>query len=388
MKRLMSLILTIALLLMAFGSVQAEPTSDVTMPDYYFLDDADFLNYIDDLVYRETVSSLDSDAYFVEDVSTIYISKEYLEEVAYNSQSNIFFGYTLSDLDATFQGKKYVFTLGEDGTTCVKELQAIEDSTTATILKNVAIGTGVILICVTVSAVSAGVGAPAVSMIFAVSAKTAAICGASSAALGGIAAGIARGIETGDFDEATEAAALTASEGFKWGAVSGAVMGGVGETVSLSLATKGGLTMNEVALIQKESKLPASVISQFRSMEEYEIYKGAGLETMIVNGKTALVQDIDLNYIGADGKTNLQLMLSGNSPVDPLTGKAYELHHVGQSNDSILAILTQEQHRGEGVSKILHVLKESEVDHGSVWQKTVSEFWKYLGNYYVQASAA
>lgn len=387
MKRLMSLILTIALLLTAFGSVQAESACDVTMPDYYFLDDEDFLNYIDDLVYRETVSSLDSDAYFVEDVSTIYISKEYLEEVAYNSQSNIFFGYTLSDLDATFQGKKYVFTLGEDGTTCVKELQAIEDSTTATILKNVAIGTGVILICVTVSAVSAGVGAPAVSMIFAVSAKTAAICGASSAAMGGIAAGIARGIETDDFEEVMEAAALTASEGFKWGAISGAVMGGVGETASLSLATKGGLTMNEVALIQKESKLPASVISQFHSMEEYEIYKGAGLETMIVNGRTALVQDIDLNYVGTDGKTNLQLMLSGNSPVDPLTGKAYELHHVGQSNDSILAILTQEQHRGEGVSKILHVLKESEVDHGSAWQKTVSEFWEYLGNYYAQQVA-
>lgn len=388
MKRLMSLILSMALLLTAFGSVQAESASDVTMPDYYFLDDADFLNYIDDLVYRETVSSLDSDAYFVEDVSTIYISKEYLEEVAYNSQSNIFFGYTLSDLDAKFQGKKYVFTLGEDGTTCVKELQAIEDSTTATILKNVAIGTGVILICVTVSAVSAGVGAPAVSMIFAVSAKTAAICGASSAAMGGIAAGIARGIETDDFEEVMEAAALTASEGFKWGAISGAVMGGVGETASLSLATKGGLTMNEVALIQKESKLPASVISQFHSMEEYEIYKGAGLETMIVNGRTALVQDIDLNYVGTDGKTNLQLMLSGNSPVDPLTGKAYELHHVGQSNDSILAILTQEQHRGEGVSKILHVLKESEVDHGSAWQKTVSEFWEYLGNYYAQESVA
>lgn len=57
-------------------------------------------------------------------------------------------------------------------------------------LKNVAIGTGVILVCVTVSAVTAGAGAPAISLIFAASAKTGTIMALSSAGFGGFTAGV------------------------------------------------------------------------------------------------------------------------------------------------------------------------------------------------------
>ncbi|NLB54301.1 MAG: hypothetical protein GX811_00775, partial [Lentisphaerae bacterium] len=157
------------------------------------------------MVYKEAVTAINSEEYFVENVSAVYISKEYLEEVAFNSQSNVYFGYTLSELDELFQGTRYIFTLNGSGTTTVQELQVIEDVFTKTMLKNVAIGTGVILICVTVSVVSAGVGAPAVSMIFAASAATAQTFAISSAVFGGISAGIIRGIQTGDFNEAMEA---------------------------------------------------------------------------------------------------------------------------------------------------------------------------------------
>ena len=58
---------------------------------------------------------LDSDDYFVEKVDAIYLSEEYIEELAYNSKSNVFFGFTLADLEAEFQGTRYVFTLGDDG---------------------------------------------------------------------------------------------------------------------------------------------------------------------------------------------------------------------------------------------------------------------------------
>ena len=163
----------------------------------------------------------------------------------------------------------HIFTLSEDGTTTVQELQEIEDVSTETMLKNVAIGTGVILVCVTVSVVSAGVGAPAVSMIFAASATTAETFAISSAVFGGISAGVVRGIQTGDFNEAMKAAAMGATEGFKWGAISG--------------ATKSGLTMNEAAFIQADSNLPIDVISQLHSMDEYLIYEDAGLKTMMVN---------------------------------------------------------------------------------------------------------
>ena len=248
-------------------------------------------------------------------------------------------------------------------------------------LKNVAIGTGVILVCVTVSAVSAGIGAPAVSMIFAASATTASSFAVSSAVFGGVSAGVVRGIETGDFHEAMEAAAVGATEGFKWGAISGAIVGGGGEAFQLMKATKGGLTMNQAALIQKESNLPVEVISQFHSMDEYAVYQEAGLKTMMVGGRTALVQDIDLDYVStlADGTeiTNLGRMQRGMNPLDPATGKAYELHHVGQKNDGVLAVLTQGQHRGEGNFAKLHkIWNDSGVDHGAAWNKKGSAFWK------------
>lgn len=404
MKRLIAALLSVVMVLT--GCSQSQPQSAVISeestsaktaegialedlePQYNSLDDEQLLAHIEDLVYRDTVEAINSDEYFVENVSTVYVSKEYLEESAFNSESNIYFGYTLAELDEIFQGTRYVFTLSEDGTTTVQELQEIEDASAETILKNVAIGTGVILICVTVSVVSAGAGAPAVSMVFAASATTAQTFAVSSAAFGGISAGIVRGIQTGDFHEAMDAAALGASEGFKWGAISGAVIGGGSEAFLLKTATKSGLTMDEAALIQADSSLPIDVISQMHSLDEYLIYKEAGLKTMMVNGRTALVQNIDLNYVSQlpDGSeiSNLTRMQNGYAPIDPLSGKPYELHHVGQNNNGALAVLTQDQHRGKGQFANLHsIWEDSEVvNSGAAWNKTRQEFWEYLGNYY------
>lgn len=400
MKKIIALLLSFLLLLTGCGQVQQQSSeiSENTIntesekqkedsveeyyePQYTSLDEEQLLAHVEDLVYRDTVMSLDSEEYIVENVSAVYISKEYLEEVAFNSQSNVYFGYTLAELDELFQGTRYIFTLSDDGTTTVKELEEIEDVSTETMLKNVAIGTGVILVSVTVSAVSAGIGAPAVSMIFAASATTASSFAVSSAVFGGVSAGVVRGIETGDFHEAMEAAAVGATEGFKWGAISGAIVGGGGEAFQLMKATKGGLTMNQAALIQKESNLPVEVISQFHSMDEYAVYQEAGLKTMMVGGRTALVQDIDLDYVStlADETeiTNLGRMQRGMNPLDPATGKAYELHHVGQKNDGVLAVLTQGQHRGEGNFAKLHkIWNDSGVDHGAAWNKKGSAFWK------------
>ena len=48
--------------------------------------------------------------------------------------------------------------------------------------------------------------------------------------------------------------------------------------------------MNEAAMIQKESGFPLELIKQFKSVEEYQVYKEAGLYTKMVNGKLALVR--------------------------------------------------------------------------------------------------
>lgn len=401
MKRLIALFLSVVMLLTGCGQVQPQSippneNNDVTEitesetepivwedvePQYDSLDDEQLLAHIEDLVYRDTVVSLNSEEYFVENVSAVYISKEYLDEVAFNSQSNIYFGYTLAELDEVFQGTKYIFTLDEDGTTTVQELQEIEDNSTETMLKNVAIGTGVILVCVTVSVVSAGAGAPTVSMIFAASAATAETFAISSAAFGAVSAGVVRGIETGDFKEATEAAAMGATEGFKWGAISGAIVGGGSEVFALKSAIASGLTMNEAAIIQADSNLPIDVISQLHSMDEYLVYKDAGLKTVMVNGRTALIQNIDLDYVSQlpDGTevTNLVRMQKGYAPLDPATGKAYQLHHIGQKADGTLAVLTENQHQGNAA--ILNITgKESEIIR-SEFATTRKDFWEYLG---------
>lgn len=138
---------------------------DINPEDFTDLSDENLLRYVEDEVYAGITERLASEDYIVESVDAIYISKEYLEEIEYNSQENIYFGYTLSELDAQYDGTRYVFTLGDDGQTTTKAFEKYDD-TYEQVIKNVAIGTGVILICATVSVVSAGVGAPAaVSMI-------------------------------------------------------------------------------------------------------------------------------------------------------------------------------------------------------------------------------
>ncbi len=342
-------------------------------PEFDGLDDKDLLRYIEDDIYTGLVSDLNSDKYYVENVHAVYVSKEYLEEISYNSQSNIFFGYSLEDIEKVYGDKKYVFTLGENGDTIVAPFEDYDD-TYDQIIKNVAIGTGVILVCVTVSVVTAGAGAPAISLIFAASAKTGAIMALSSGALSGVASGVVTGIQTGDMNKAVKAGALAGSEGFKWGAISGAVAGGASEAIALKGATLNGLTMNEAAVIQKETGYPLDVIKQFHSTKEYEVFKNAGLKAEMVNGKAALVRnDIDLSKIDEFGRTNLQRMQKGLSPLDA-SGKSYELHHIGQETDATLAILTQAEHDNAA----LHGFKAiSEIDRPE-FAVIRKNFWKTM----------
>lgn len=396
MKRLIALILMCALLTGCTpqtnsDGIQEETTAPATSqpessysfteeepPEFSDLNDVNLLPYLEDSIYSELVTTLNSEDYFVENVNAIYISKEYLEEVAYNSQENIYFGYTLSELDSYFQGTRYVFTLGDDGQTVVTEFQKYDD-TYDQILKNVAIGTGVILVCVTVSIVTYGAGAPAVSMIFAASAKTGTIMALSSGVFSGVSAGVVKGIETGDLNESMKAAALAGSEGFKWGAISGTIAGGSGEAIALKGATLNGLTMNEAALIQRESKLPLEFIKNFHSMDEYTVLKNAGLTLSKVNGRMALTQNIDWDFIGdiEDGRTNAQRVIDGLAPLDQ-SGKPYELHHIGQMSDSPLAILTNLQHKSN--YSVLHAntgSTASNIDR-NLFAKQRQDFWKAL----------
>lgn len=367
MKRFLSLLLTAAMLVV-FGGWKTVRAEEV--PTFTGMNDTDLPDYIEDTLYTSLVSELDSDEYFVENVEAVYISQEYLDELAYNSQANVFFGYTLAELNQQFNGSKYIFTLGDDNETTVKPWEDYDD-TYEQIIRNVAVGTGVILVCVTVSVVSGGT----VSMIFAAAAKKAASFARFGAALGGVSAGIVKGVQTGDMDEALKAAALAGSEGFKWGAIIGAILGGVSEYVGLKGATLNGLSMNEAAAIQKESALSLDFIKNFHSKEEYEVYKTAKLEANKVDGRNALIREIDLKSKITDqyGKTmtNAERIAQNRSPVDS-NGIPYELHHIGQQENSPLAILTSAEHD----SPSLHFRDVSEVEHGNKWTKQRQQFWR------------
>ena len=253
MKKLLALLLVFSILLFACSpanpasmDVESNTTTEtesaltdiITInPDeeivFTELSDQNLLQYIEESAVAEIASSLSAEQFYVEHVSAIYLSKEYLEQLAFNSQENIYFGYTITELDEIFQGSRYIFTLGEDEQTIVQEFEKYDD-TFDKIVRNVTIGTGVILLSVSVAIVSPVFGAPvAVTTIFAVSAKAGSVGALSGGALSGVIAGIITGVTTGDIEGALTSAALAGSEGFMWGAVTGAIAGGTQAAIAL-----------------------------------------------------------------------------------------------------------------------------------------------------------
>lgn len=266
--------------------------------EFASLSDPDLLQYVEDNIYTDLTARFNSDDYIIESVNAVYVSEEYLEEVAYNSQSNIYFGYTLEELDAQFQGTRYIFSLGENGETVVEEFAGYDD-TYDRVIKNVAIGTGVILVCVTVSVVSGGVGAPAaVSMIFASAAKTGTIYALSSGTISAVAAGTITGIQTGDFEEAKKAAALAGSESFKWGAITGVITGGVSKGVELYRSSKTIPTPRESEVtVLNRTKNSTEQVSYLNGKEVPLNTPGATRPDVVVKNANGTVKAIEVkNY--------------------------------------------------------------------------------------------
>ena len=228
---------------------QTQPTLDATpIPaienDITFasFNDAEFLPYLEDEIFGALEYNPD---FYIESITTAYISQEYLDEMAFNSSSNIYFGYTLTELDEHFGDARYTFTLDENGKTTVTEVLPGTDNITP-IIKNVAIGTGVILVCVTVTVATGGFGATfvagsavsTVNLMFATAATSATVAAASGAAIGGLGSGIISGLQGNDWDTVLNDALFGASESFKWGAIIGAGTGLFKGAVAANAANK------------------------------------------------------------------------------------------------------------------------------------------------------
>ncbi|NQX62596.1 hypothetical protein HQN88_27375 [Paenibacillus qinlingensis] len=143
---------------------------------------------------------------------------------------------------------------------------------------------------------------------------------------------------------------------------------------------KKGLSDEEKTKIKKETDWSDKIIDAMGSIEEYEIYKKAGLQEAEIDGKKCLIRtDIDMDQKDEFGRTNKERMENGQSPISK-NGETVELHHIGQKSDSPLAELTTKEHRGVGNDTILHdKQKESEIDRNE-FKKVREIHWESRAN--------
>lgn len=145
--------------------------------------------------------------------------------------------------------------------------------------------------------------------------------------------------------------------------------------------------------VNRETGWPMSeVICYMNSEEEAEIYMKAKLEATQIGGRWALIRpegDIDWaafncrkdwlkeklsDYDKWKDYNNADLIGEGYPPRDE-NGDPYELHHIGQKQNSPFAELRWHEHMGDGNNKILHPQRESEIDR-QLFDKEKSEYWQ------------
>lgn len=141
-------------------------------------------------------------------------------------------------------------------------------------------------------------------------------------------------------------------------------------------AEKGGLSETEKKSLKEENGWSNEIVDTIGSVEEAKIYQDANLKEEEIGGRKCLVRrDLDLEQKDEFGRTNRQRMENGNCPLTK-GGGYVELHHIGQKDDSPLAELTTQEHRGKGNDAVLHdKTKESEIDRGS-FATTRKQHWE------------
>lgn len=140
------------------------------------------------------------------------------------------------------------------------------------------------------------------------------------------------------------------------------------------------LSDEDKAEICEETGWSKETVDMMKSREEAEIYKNADLQETEIDGRKCLIRsDIDMEQKDEFGRTNKERMENGNPPLTK-NGETVELHHIGQKQDSPLAELTTQEHRGKGNDTVLHdKQKESEIDR-SEFAKERKQHWESRAN--------
>lgn len=133
-----------------------------------------------------------------------------------------------------------------------------------------------------------------------------------------------------------------------------------------------------------------AITRYINSEEELMIYVRAGLKEAMVGGRPALIRtDIDwsayncrkewlknklADYDRWKDYNNADLIGEGYPPRDN-NGDPYELHHIGQQQNSPFAELTWQEHMGDGNNAVLHPNRESEIDRQQ-FDNEKSQYWQ------------
>lgn len=144
--------------------------------------------------------------------------------------------------------------------------------------------------------------------------------------------------------------------------------------------SKEGLSDEEKVKLREETGWSDKIIDNLSSMEEAKIYMSANLIEARIGDKECLIRsDIDWEQKDSFGRNNVERAKEGLAPLDSY-GKPLELHHIGQHDDSPLAELTMQEHRGKGNDTILHNKNiESEINRSSFGYER-AEHWKQRSN--------
>ena len=204
------------------GEPAAQETAQTT-EDNRKISDAGFVENLQDSVYNLIVDDLDESGNTqqveLQEVKAVYLSKEYIEQYSFNSKETKFFGSTLGELEAKFGDQKYVFDIDENGKTVCHAVDDFDD-TFDQVTKVALVGTGVILISVTIVCVTGG--APVTALVACTGSSAGAIT-ANQAHIALMAASAAVAIfDDGDVGNAAKDIAFDTGSDFIMQAIGGA----------------------------------------------------------------------------------------------------------------------------------------------------------------------
>ncbi|RSJ72456.1 hypothetical protein [Streptococcus cristatus] len=211
--------------------------------------------------------SLENSKYpvLVEDIAIQTMSQEYYEELEFNSQENIYFGHNESQLLQMFDTAKYSFTVNSNGKTIVGlDSDLFKEDYLTKAMKNVVIGSGVIIVCASVSVVLSG-GATTPMAIMIVAGQLTTEAALASAISGVVTAGISK-FNGESNEEILENTIISASEGFKYAAIfSGAtkVLTSTGRYISTNVYPKSNSFLTQKQAI-KEGGTYRELFSKFK----------------------------------------------------------------------------------------------------------------------------